>query len=121
MQKTVAFYTLGCKVNQYETNAIAQRFIENGYKKVEFEDKADIYINGEYIYHKNKKLYNINDKRYLLGNHNLIDIMFALAISELFKLDTKKVVECINNFQGLEHRLECVGEYCDSRSYEVCD
>ena len=44
MQKTVAFYTLGCKVNQYETNAIAQKFIENGYKKVEFDDKADIYI-----------------------------------------------------------------------------
>lgn len=44
MQKTVAFYTLGCKVNQYETNAIAQRFMENGYRKVEFDDKADIYI-----------------------------------------------------------------------------
>ena len=40
----VAFYTLGCKVNQYETNAIAQKFIEKGYEKVEFEDKADIYI-----------------------------------------------------------------------------
>lgn len=34
----------GCKVNQYETNAIAQKFIEKGYEKVEFEDKADIYI-----------------------------------------------------------------------------
>ena len=30
MEKTVAFYTLGCKVNQYETNAIAQKFIEKG-------------------------------------------------------------------------------------------
>ena len=44
MQKTVAFYTLGCKVNQYETNAIAQKFIEKGYKKVEFDEQADIYI-----------------------------------------------------------------------------
>ena len=44
MQKTVAFYTLGCKVNQYETNAISQRFIESGYKIVEFNEKADIYI-----------------------------------------------------------------------------
>ena len=34
----------GCKVNQYETNAIAQKFIEKGYKKVEFDTKADIYI-----------------------------------------------------------------------------
>ena len=30
--KKVAFYTLGCKVNQYETNAMAQKFIEKGYK-----------------------------------------------------------------------------------------
>lgn len=44
MAKTVAFYTLGCKVNQYETNAIAQKFIENGYKKVEFDTRADFYI-----------------------------------------------------------------------------
>ena len=44
MTKKVAFYTLGCKVNQYETNAIAQKFIEKGYTKVEFNAKADIYI-----------------------------------------------------------------------------
>ena len=44
MQKTVAFYTLGCKVNQYETNAIAQKFIEKGYKVVEFDEPANIYI-----------------------------------------------------------------------------
>ena len=42
--KTVAFYTLGCKVNQYETNAIAQIFIKNGYKKIEFNEKADVYV-----------------------------------------------------------------------------
>lgn len=43
-QKTVAFCTLGCKVNQYETNAMMQSFIEAGYEIVEFEEKADIYI-----------------------------------------------------------------------------
>lgn len=34
----------GCKTNQYESNAIIQEFIRNGYKKVDFEEKADIYI-----------------------------------------------------------------------------
>lgn len=43
-QKTVAFCTLGCKVNQYETNAMMQSFIQSGYKIVEFEQKADIYV-----------------------------------------------------------------------------
>jgi len=42
--KVVAFCTLGCKVNQYETNAMMQEFINNGYEIVEFEEKADIYI-----------------------------------------------------------------------------
>ena len=43
-QKTVAFCTLGCKVNQYETNAMMQKFIQANYKIVEFDEKADIYI-----------------------------------------------------------------------------
>lgn len=43
-QKTVAFCTLGCKVNQYETNAMMQNFVESGYEIVDFEGKADIYI-----------------------------------------------------------------------------
>ena len=42
--KTVAFITLGCKVNQYETNAMSQKLIEEGYKIVEHIQKADIYI-----------------------------------------------------------------------------
>lgn len=35
MEKVVKFITLGCKVNQYETNAMAQKFLENGYKIIE--------------------------------------------------------------------------------------
>ena len=42
--KKVAFITLGCKVNQYESNAMAQKFIKNGYKVVESSEKADIYV-----------------------------------------------------------------------------
>ncbi len=42
--KKVAFYTLGCKVNQYETNAMIEKFIEKNYKIVNFEEKSDIYI-----------------------------------------------------------------------------
>ena len=34
----------GCKVNQYESNAIIQQFLENGYELVNFEQKADVYI-----------------------------------------------------------------------------
>lgn len=44
MKKTVSFYTLGCKVNQYETNAMEQQFIKNNYEIVENTQKADIYV-----------------------------------------------------------------------------
>ena len=40
----VAFLTLGCKVNQYETNGMIQEFKNSGYEIVEFDEKADIYI-----------------------------------------------------------------------------
>ena len=40
----VTFYTLGCKVNQNETGALAQLFEENGYTVVSYEEGADVYI-----------------------------------------------------------------------------
>ena len=42
--KKVSFYTLGCKVNQYETNAMTEKFINQNYEIVDFEDIADIYV-----------------------------------------------------------------------------
>ena len=42
--KKVAFITLGCKVNQYETNAMCEEFMKKGYEIVDKEEKADIYI-----------------------------------------------------------------------------
>lgn len=42
--KKVAFHTLGCKVNQYETESIKNQLVQRGYEEVLFEDEADIYI-----------------------------------------------------------------------------
>ena len=42
--KKVAFITLGCKVNQYETNAMRQQFMKKGYEILEPTNQADIYI-----------------------------------------------------------------------------
>lgn len=42
--KKVAFYTLGCKVNTYETQAVLEVFERNGYMEVEFKEVADVYI-----------------------------------------------------------------------------
>lgn len=42
--KRVAFYTLGCKVNQYETESIKNQLLKKGYTEKDFEEEADIYI-----------------------------------------------------------------------------
>lgn len=42
--KKVAFYTLGCKVNQYETEAMLEMFEKDGYEQVGSEDYADVYV-----------------------------------------------------------------------------
>ena len=42
--KKVAFYTLGCKLNFSETSTIARNFDNEGFDRVDFSDKADIYV-----------------------------------------------------------------------------
>lgn len=42
--KRVAFYTLGCKVNQYETESIKNQLLKKGYTEAAFEEEAEIYI-----------------------------------------------------------------------------
>ena len=42
--KKVAFLTLGCKTNQYETNGMMQKFIEAGYEICNLEENPDVYV-----------------------------------------------------------------------------
>ena len=41
---TVAFQTLGCKLNFSETSTLARKFVAAGYERVPFEMKADVYV-----------------------------------------------------------------------------
>ena len=42
--RKVAFYTLGCKVNQYDTEAVLEKFKAASYEVVDFSDYADVYV-----------------------------------------------------------------------------
>lgn len=42
--KKAAFYTLGCKVNQVDTEQIKEAFLKQGYQVVDFNEAADIYV-----------------------------------------------------------------------------
>ncbi len=41
---TVAFYTLGCRVNQYETRAVEEAFVNRGFLIGSFDEKCDVYV-----------------------------------------------------------------------------
>ncbi len=44
MDKTVALYSLGCKINSYDTQRIRESFLLSGYKEVDFNEPADVYV-----------------------------------------------------------------------------
>ncbi len=41
---TVAFYTLGCKLNYSETSTISKQFLEKGFEVVDYNDRAEVYV-----------------------------------------------------------------------------
>ncbi len=44
MNRKIAFKTLGCRLNQFETDSLASEFHHAGYRLVDFEDQADVYV-----------------------------------------------------------------------------
>lgn len=93
------------KNKKFETNAnrIGITFTDN--------NKYPVYIKDNYIYINDKKVYDGNSERKLLGRHNLNNIMFILALADVLKLDLDKAIETINSFESLPHRMELVGTY----------
>jgi len=90
-------------------NIIKNSNIKSNIITIDFNNQlANTYFHDDYIYINKNKIYNTLEKRNLIGNHNLINIMFALTISNILSLDINKSIEAINNFTPLEHRLEFV-------------
>ena len=99
----------------YDNDNVREYVLNNTYKQdmvsVSLKDNTHMHIRDNYIYYKNKKLYDITSKRNLIGDANLENIMFSLAVAEVYYLPLDKVIDTINNFKPLAHRLELVGEY----------
>ncbi len=93
-------------------NAITYRVSFNG------KYGSNIYLKDNKIYFGNTPIYDKNEPRNLIGDYNLNNIMFALAVSEILKLDINKTIKSISEFKTLEHRLELVGKYNDVLYYD---
>lgn len=114
---------LDCLIYNYD-NPILDKLVDNAcgkVYKVSFKGKSssNIYLKGNKIYYNEKLMYDASkEKRNLVGNYNLNNIMFVITVSEILKLDINKTIESINNFKTLEHRLEFVGKYNDILYYD---
>ena len=94
----------------YKGNFYDVRFddSEGGEHSIRIKNKS-IYLNGECLY--------TDGERNLLGDHNLNNIMFIVAVAKLKGLDLVKAKESISKFRGLKYRMECIGTYDDVTYY----
>lgn len=70
-------------------------------------DKKIIYIENK----TKHPVYDLEQDRKLKGDHNIQNIMAALCACKLSGIPDNFIVEGINTFKGLEHRIEYVGKY----------
>ncbi len=103
----VAFYTLGCKVNQYETNGMIQAFLENGYDIVDFTEKSDIYIINTCT------VTSISDKksRQMIRRTKQLNpeaIVVAVGCYAQFAKDKLEEIEDIDLILGISEKTEII-------------
>ena len=95
-------------------------------KKLYFSSKgdADIYVKDGFIIYKNKKFIDLSDVR-VVGMHNYENIMAAILVALEFNVPYKDIMKVLNNFAGVEHRMEFVKKvngrsfYNDSKATNV--
>ncbi len=106
-----AFYTLGCKVNSYETEAIIEKFEKENYKIVDFDEVADVYVintcmvtnTGE---RKSKKYVR---RPYQLNKEAVVVVMGCLSqlkAEEIIKIDGVSVVLGTKNRENILEYIE---------------
>lgn len=103
----VGFYTLGCKVNQYETDYIAQIFVENGYKIVDYNDYADVYVINSCT------VTNVSDKksRQLIRRAKSKNCESILVVMGCYSQANPEILEKFENIDiiiGTENKLKVI-------------
>ena len=129
--KKVAFYTLGCKTNQYETNHMMDLFKKAGYEVTDFESFADVYVVNTCT------VTNMSDRKsrqviHKTKEHNPDSILCVVgcyaqvAKDELQKIEDVDIIlgtndrkEIVNKVQTFEHEKICeVNDIMKVRQYE---
>lgn len=130
--KTVAIYTLGCKVNQYETNKMIQMFKDAGYEIVDFEAKADIYVINTCTVtnmsdRKSRQMYRRARELNKDAALCVVGCYAQVAREELNKIeeidivlgtnDRGNIVKCVEEFIENKKKIEKVTDIMSQRRY----
>ncbi|MFA6923793.1 MAG: UDP-N-acetylmuramoyl-L-alanine--D-glutamate ligase [Bacteroidales bacterium] len=77
--------------------------------------KEGIYVSCNFVIYKNnfteEKVYDITSFRNIKGEHNLYNMISAIAVGKILGLSNKIINEGLSSFKGLPHRMEYVGNY----------
>ena len=133
IMSTVAFHTLGCKVNHYETEAIWQLFKDANYERVEFETNADVFvINTCTVTNTGDKKSRQIIRRAIRQNPDAVvcvtgcyaqtssaEIMEIPGVDIVVgTLDRHKLLDYIQQFQDERQPINGVGNIMKNRTYE---
>ncbi len=132
-KKTVSFYTLGCKVNQYESEAVSSIFEKNGYKVVAFDDHSDVYIINTCTVTNlsDRKSRQAIRKAKKTNPDSIVAVMGCYAQTaseEVLKIpgvnlvigtkDRNRIMEYLERLEAGECRINAVDNIMSSRSFE---
>ncbi len=133
MEKKVAFLTLGCKVNQYETEAMTELFLKSDYNIVDSDEFADVYVINTCTVtnlsdKKSRQFIRRSKKR---NSKAIIAVVGCYSqvspdeISEIEEVDIilgtdnrNKLVEICEDFMKDKHKVNLVTDIMEVREFE---
>lgn len=131
--KKVAFYTLGCKVNQYETEAMTELFEKEGYEITDFDQYADVYVINTCTVTNlgDRKSRQMIRRAKKLNKHSIVAVVGCYAqtaAEEISKIkgvnliigtkDRSRIVELINQIKEQEEQINVVQDIMTTREFE---
>ena len=113
MEKTMSIFTLGCKVNRYDSEAIEETFVSSGYKIVPFDQKADVYIiNTCTVTHmSDRKSRQMIRRTKKMNPDAVVAVIGCYAQAAKEEIEAIEEVDLVIGTNGRIHVLEAVEEY----------
>ena len=111
-------YSLYNLDNEYLVNYLTTNHYEGQLVSISNQtNKASVHLeNGKYYYDQ-KFLYDPSTPRKLIGEYNIFNIVLALTVSQILKLDMTEARKVVQTFEQVDYRMMLVGEYNHVKYY----